>query len=419
MPTALETMAGELTAKRQKVAETFEAKKKEDGTYDMTREELEAVQAQIKEVDELGKKYQLNRDAEEWSVKNKAELEYLNRPEHPSRFGNGSRPGNDGAALQRKSLGELLFETKEAKEIYGGILERKDRFRPFRVDVDFDTKTTMAETGTGFSPPNYRTNIVVFSAQRRPVVADLIPQDPTDKETIKYMLETTYTNNAAMTAEAGSAPEVALGYTEQSVTVEWLPCTLPVTEQQLEDVPQLNGIINNRLTLMIQQAEETQLLTGTGSSPQLTGFLGAGVSGLQSQALGSDPVFDAFLKAMTLVRFTGFADPSGCIVNPNNWQTIRLQRTTIGDYIMGPPSTVGPDMLFGLPVVITPAISSGTALLGDFLKFSHISRRRGLRIEVGFVNDDFKRGQKTIRADERLCLEVYRPAAFCKVTGLQ
>ncbi|WP_422928552.1 phage major capsid protein [Singulisphaera sp. PoT] len=422
MPTALETMAGQLQQKRQELSDIFEKSKQADGTYDLDAAGVDDVRKRNAELDDLGKKYAQARDLCELESKNRAEADRLDEVTHPSRHGHG-RVQDDGRKEPpaRKSLGQLVVESRPAQAALADI-KSGGQFRPYRVDLpDFDlhVKATMAETGAGYAPPNYRTNIVVFSPQRRPVVADLIPQDPTDQQAIKYMEETTFANAAAMTAEAGGAPESSLAYSERTVLVEWLPTTLPVTEQQLEDVPQLNGIINNRLSLMIQLSEEVQILSGNGTSPQLKGFLGGGLSGIQTQALGGDPPLDAVLKAMTLVRFTGFADPSGVVIHPNNWQTIRLLRTSTGAYLMGAPSEAGPEMVWGMPAVVTPAISAGTALLGDFLKFAHISRRRGLRVEVGFVNDDFKKGQKTLRADERLALEVYRPSAFCTITGLQ
>ena len=39
-------------------------------------------------------------------------------------------------------------------------------------------------------------------------------------------------------------------------------------------------------------------------------------------------------------------------------------------------------------------------------------------VEVGFINDDFIKGKKAIRADIRAAFVVYRPAAFCTVTGI-
>lgn len=419
MPTDLELKAGVLTTKRSELAKVFADHTTPTGGYDMTAEQVEDARSRMTEINALGEAYQVARDIDSAASENKHALDILNEPVHPSRHSNGrleSSAGGNDPVLEQKSLGQLVLGSLECKNAFAAK-GASGQLRPFVVDIpNFNVKTVMTETVAGYAPPNYRTNIVVFSAQRKPIVSDLIPSDPTEKEAIKYMEETTFTNNAVMTAEGSASAEAALAYTERTVLVEWLPLTLPVTEQQLDDVPQLNGIINNRLTLMIGQAEETELVSGSGSSPHLQGFLTK--SGIQTQALGSDPIPDAIMKAMTLVRWTAFAEPSGIIMHPTNWQTIRLLKTTTGQYLWGSPSEPGPERVWGLPAILTTAMTLNTALVGDYLKFSHISRRLGLRVEVGFVNDDFKKGQKTLRAQERLSLEIYRAAAFCTITGL-
>ncbi|TMC31734.1 MAG: phage major capsid protein [Chloroflexi bacterium] len=64
------------------------------------------------------------------------------------------------------------------------------------------------------------------------------------------------------------------------------------------------------------------------------------------------------------------------------------------------------------------AIAQGTGLVGDFANFAGLVFRSEISIQVGYINDDFKLGKQSIRADVRVALPVYRAAAFCTVTGL-
>ena len=75
--------------------------------------------------------------------------------------------------------------------------------------------------------------------------------------------------------------------------------------------------------------------------------------------------------------------------------------------------------MWGLPMAQVDAGSAGTALVADFRNYTRLYYRSGPSgVEVGYVNDDFKLGQKSLRADVRAALVVRRAAALCSVTGL-
>src|SRR6185295_12158993 len=241
----------------------------------------------------------------------------------------------------------------------------------FSVDLPHQAELkTLMTTAAGWLPYATGPQRTVLSAQRRPVVGDLVPQSTTTQPAVMFMQESTFTNAAAPVAEGAAKPESALALTRVTVPLEVIAHLLPVTMQQLEDVDGIQQYINNRLTTMLQMAEELQLLSGTGTSPQLQGFLTR--PGLQAYARTTEPNQDAIYHAMQLVRFTGMAEPGGIVMNPINWEKIRLSVATTGQYLIAPPTEDGVERLWGKPVIQTPAIVANTALLGDFALYSHI-----------------------------------------------
>jgi HK97 family phage major capsid protein len=310
-----------------------------------------------------------------------------------------------------KSLGEMFTQDAKFKAMH------KVPGARFGVDLADVTLKTLMTTAAGFAAPTNRGPKIVLSAQRRPVVADLIPQDNTTEASIRYMEETTFTNNAAFVAEGGTKGEAALVFTERVAQVETLAVWIPVTTQQLMVTDSMRALIDNRLTLMLQLKEEDGLLNGNGTTPQLDGFYNKIT---QTQAKGADATPTAIYKAITKVRVNGMAEPTGIILHPNDWQDIATLQDLNGNYIYGNPfNSDVTERLWGLPVVPTAAATEGTGLLGDFQLYSHISRRMGIRIDVSDSHSTyFVENKLAIRAEEMLSLEIYRILAFCEVTGI-
>lgn len=319
----------------------------------------------------------------------------------------GSEPGNEApeAPAAVKSFGDMFIESKAGGELKG---------REVSIDVDLKTLFT---TSAGWAPETTRTGKVVEYATRPIQVLDLIPTTTTGQAAVVYMEETTFTNAAAETAEGGTYAESALALTEQSSTVRKIATFLPVTDETLEDEARAAQYINNRLPFMLRQRLDGQILTGNGTAPNLRGV--NNVVGIQTQAKGADPVPDAVYKAITLVRVTGRAMPDAFVVNPTDWQDVRLLRTVDGIYIWGNPSEAGPERIWGLQVVQTDAQTLNTGVVGDFGNYSELAIRRGVEVQVSNSHSTyFVEGKQALRADMRAALIFYRPAAFCTVTGI-
>jgi HK97 family phage major capsid protein len=295
---------------------------------------------------------------------------------------------------------------------------KRDRSSAQTVSMSFpdvEIKTLLSTTA-GFAPASDQTGIVVEAVTRPVQILDLIPVLDTDSNSVTYMEQTLRTHSAAEKLEGIAYAESAFEWTERTSQVRKITDSIPVTDEQLEDVSQMRGLIDQQLAFGLRQRLDGQVMGGTGIPPFLEGILN--VAGIQTQAKGTDPRFDAIHKAMTLVRVTGRAMPNAVVLHPNDWEAIRLTRTADGLYILGNPAQAGPMTLFGVPVVQGDVITENTGLVGDFANYCALFDRRGVDIQAGFSGTQFVEGKQTLRADLRAAFVVFRPAAFCTVTGL-
>jgi len=188
----------------------------------------------------------------------------------------------------------------------------------------------------------------------------------------------------------------------------------------LDDAPAIRGLINGRLLMGLNLTLETQVITGDGTGENFTGILAT--AGICIQASGTDGILDRMFKGRTQVRVTGRGNPNVFLIHPNDWSAIRLAREnvatgTLGNYLMGPPSQVGPTTVWGVPVIESDVETENTILVGDFAMGCSLFDREQAAIRVGTINDQFTRNMQTILSELRAAFVVWRPAMFCRITG--
>ncbi len=430
MPTAAQKLGAQLDEKRKALGDLYAKHKTTDAErpYSFTKEQVEQVKAMDAELNDLHDKWQDAADLESIEAKNislGAELARVDRGGILSSMSGGRETLLQSKGIVRpETTGQLAIKSLYRHDKDGNldVEDNRPRYvkdREFTIkgwDLGLELKTTMT-TSAGWDPEVVRSGRLVYTALRSPMVADLLPTiQVTNTDTYRYMQETTFTNNAAAIAEGGTYPESALAFAEVDAAVRKIGTFIPVTEEQLWDVAGMRGIIDNRLSLMVLLALDTQLMSGDGNAPNISGFY---TQVTQTQAKGADPVFDALYKAMTKVRTVGFANVSGIVLHPNDWQDVRLTRTADGIYILGNPVDAGPERMFGVPVVTTTAATENTGLLGDFQAYSALIYRMGLDIKVTDSHDeDFIKDILRIKARLRATLAIFRLTAFCEITGI-
>lgn len=278
-----------------------------------------------------------------------------------------------------------------------------------------EIKNVLFETGAGWAPEALRSGFVADAPTRPLQIIDIIPTGTTSQSAYVYMQESTRVHGAAETAEGAVFAASQFVLTQVSDPVRKITDSVSVTDEQLEDVEGVSSYLNGRLTFGLRQRYDGQVLVGDGIAPNLQGLLNR--PGILNQAFVLDtPVPDLVHMAMTNVRVTGRALPSHVLMHPTDWQAVRLLRTQDGIYIWGSPAEAGPERIWGLPVVQSDILTLNQALVGAFNPAMIMAfERRGVDVQVGYVNAQFGQGEKTIRADMRVALAVFRPSAFSTV----
>lgn len=321
-----------------------------------------------------------------------------------------------------KSLGEQFVESDEYETLMARGLTNKWSSGAIELRAETLLEGTQDSPGAGgaFVQQDRQPGVVPILFERL-TIADLIAQGQTTTNSVEYVRETVaHAGSAASVAEAGQKPETQLGFDLADSPVRKIAVFLPVSDEMLEDVAQIRSYINARLSLFVKIEEEEQLLNKTGSGTDLDGLLNQvpseneDVTALGEGLLVDEPnAADNIFAALTVAR-RSFLEPDGIVVNTDDWASLRLLKDGNGNYIAGSPFTAGPsETLWNKRVVVTSAITAGTALVGAFGLGAQLFRRGGLTVEASNSHADyFAHNLTAIRAEERLALVVYRPQAF-------
>ncbi len=308
----------------------------------------------------------------------------------------------------------------EAKD--GLVAVTKGMLEEFKAD---DVTTSIA--GDLIRPD--RVSEIIKTEDRPLRVRGLLTVGSTGSDTIEY-LEETFDNQAAGVPEVfvspATKPKSDIRYEEKTAVVKQIAHYIRVSNKMMEDAPQLQLAIDSRLSYGLDKEEEDQLLWGTGASNDLTGILNT--SGIQDYAtaihairgLGTDTLLDKIRRSRTNVEME-FLEASGVVLHPLDYEEIELLKGSDERYIWVTVPDGGGARVWRLPVVETVAVASpaGTGerhcLVGAFKMGAAIFDRTGTNIEIGYANDDFITNYKRVRAEKRLALIVWRPAAFIDI----
>lgn len=321
--------------------------------------------------------------------------------------------GGGGNAERPKSMGEQLAESDEFK----AFAPRATRGAKFSMSVNAAISSGSDSAGEAIYPT--RLPGIITPPQQRLFIRDLLSWGRTVSNSIEYVRETGFTNNADVVSENPSdgKPESDLAFELDSAPVTTIAHWIRATKQVLADIPMLQSYVDGRLRYGLKLKEESQLLKGSGAGlnihgivPQATAYANPGVT------VQSETRIDRLRLALLQAELAEYYS-DGIVLHPIDWAAIELTKTSDNAYLFANPRAITTASLWGRPVVATQSMDSGEFLVGSFQQGAQGWDREDVALIVSLEDrDNVIKNMVTLLVEERLALTVFRPEAF--VTGV-
>ena len=319
-----------------------------------------------------------------------------------------------GGVQPEKSVGDRVLEDEGVKAMMEGKAARATVF----LD-SLESKTvgpiSSASDSAGVNVVPQRVGMVRPPEQDLRIRGLLMP-GRTSSNAIEYVKEKLFQNNAAPVAELAQKPQSDVSFELVSTTVKTIAHWMYASKQILADAPMLASYINGRLIYGLKYVEEQQLLLGDGTGQNILGIMPQATaydSSLETTlGITNKNKMDILRAAMLQVQLAEY-EPSGIVLHPTDWAAITLTKDSNGNYLVANPQSTLSRILWSLPVVPSMSMTQGQFLVGAFRLGAQLFDREQANVAVSYEDrDNFIKNAVTIRAEERLALAVYRPAAF-------
>jgi HK97 family phage major capsid protein len=373
------------------------------------------------EADEVVESIEAARNAEQSRTDTRAKLLQAQVPpaSTPSAPRIAAEPQREERSEAPASLGEVsrrFFESPQYTEF---------RSRGFsgqtNLDMGLDIRATIdssATSGGAFQNPARPNDVAFTNMSRTPRVIDLVDRRTTNSGTVEYVRDTSAAapGAAAEVAEAGAKPEATITLEVVTDSVRTIAEWVNITRQAADDADQVRAHVERLLQHHVLVRLDSQIINGNGTAPNIRGILNT--SGINTEAPGAaEARIITIRKAMTDVEVAEFA-PDGVVLHPLDWEKVELSTDSNGMFRVSPnvQNAMSP-RIWGLTVVSTTAIASGTGLVGAFRIGAILWMRDEVRLLVTDSHaSNFTSNILTLLAELRAALSVPFPKAFSAIT---
>lgn len=320
--------------------------------------------------------------------------------------------------LMVEQKGTQQSEPEAKQEGWGDQLVKSDKYRDFiggaTQKMRLEVKNTLVGSDTNVAPD--RKPGIVSGAVAPLTLEAFLNSVPTTSNAVEFTKENAFTNNAAEAAEGSAKAESSLTWTLVNMPISTVAHYLRISRQLAGDNAALAAYVENRLKYGVNRKVETQLVSGDGTAPNISGILDAGNYTAHGYA---DANLGTTLKKLVLIRkmmadcWAAGYPADGILLNPADWATIEIDLiTTAAGQQLYSVTEGGQPRLFGVPVIQSVGMTADNVAVGAFGQAYTIYNREGVVVEMSDSDgDNFTKNLITIRAERRLALATEVPAA--------
>lgn len=291
------------------------------------------------------------------------------------------------------------------------------------IEVSKGDMASMQETkvtSAGLVVPQFDPTIQANPRQELRI-RDLIPSVPVTGQSYTYFKELLHTRGAAPVAEGAAKPQSNVTFDQKTDLVKKIAVWIPVSDEALDDVPQLYGYLQQLLRYDLKLEEEEQILKGDGTGNNLPGIMTQATTFTASLSKAGDTSIDTVRRAIYQVRKQAKLAADATVMTELDWMDIELQKDSQNRYLFANLQGFVTPILWGRPVITSDSMDEGNGtdtggefLVGNFQRGATIYDRMSFLFKVGMINDDFIKNQRALLVEERLGLAVRRNYAFVK-----
>lgn len=249
---------------------------------------------------------------------------------------------------------------------------------------------------------------------------NIIPNGSTSKGFIEYPKELEDDGAPGPwsdTAPRQRKPEFNPNIEVASNKVEWIAGIIPnIPVSILEDLSWAQSFLNRRAYRALLRAEDTQLLNGNGTSPQLSGLLQNSVAYNGSFTNPVEVIVDAAERQIA----DNENDATDVVISNTDKVSIILNKAVSSGVYNLPAGAVGyvnGQLTFaGLRLHSTRQFTAGNGIIGDFREAEFVIRSAPRLRWFDQNEDDATRNVLLLRIEERGVLAVYDENAFVQLS---